>query len=138
MKPPSAVDTARDAVETVAQFFLEISTRTGAVGAPEAGAISLGMRRKYRDNANTVAILIKWTQDSSKSDLLSLVEAHQPLLEAVSRDSELIQMIDTLWSYGKARLYIRSLADRPDKLKKNLLRFMGNTGLGSGEGLQFV
>ncbi|MBN2586522.1 MAG: hypothetical protein JXA64_11005 [Candidatus Fermentibacteraceae bacterium] len=137
-KPSSVVDTARDAVETVTQFFIEISTRTGAVSATEAGAISLGMRRKYRDNANTVAILIKWTQDSTRSDLLSLVEAHQPLLEAVSRDSELIQMIDTLWSNGKARLYIRSLADRPDKLKKSLERFIGASGLGSNDGLQYV
>ncbi|NOQ21237.1 MAG: hypothetical protein GQ565_01130 [Candidatus Aegiribacteria sp.] len=137
-KPSSAVDTARDAVETVTQFFLEIGTRTGAVSAPEAGAISLGMRRKYRDNANTVAILIKWTQDSSRSALLSLVEAHQPLLEAVSRDSELIKMIDNLWSIGKARLYIRSLADRPDKLKKRLLRFTGNNAAGSSDGIHYI
>jgi hypothetical protein len=137
-KPGSAVDTARDAVETVAQFFLEIGTRTGAVSAPEAGAISLGMRRKYRDNANTVAILIKWTQDSSRSDLLTLVEAHQPLLEAVSRDSELIQMIDRLWSIGKARLYIRSLADRPDKLKKSLVQFTGSNSSGTNDGLHYV
>jgi hypothetical protein len=138
VRSSSAVDTARDAVETVAQFFIEISTRTGAVTAAEAGAISLGMRRKYRDNANTVAILIKWTQDSTRSDLLSLVEAHQPLLEAVSRDSELIQMIDALWSNGKARLYIRSLADRPDKLKKSLERFTGSSGLSGNDGLQYV
>ena len=137
-KPASAVDTARDAVETVSQFFLEIGTRTGAVSAPEAGAISLGMRRKYRDNANTVAILIKWTQDSSRSDLLALVEAHQPLLEAVSRDSELINMIDNLWSIGKARLYIRSLADRPDKLKKRLVRFSGADAAGNNDGIQYI
>ncbi|MEN8207644.1 MAG: hypothetical protein ABFR50_00180 [Candidatus Fermentibacteria bacterium] len=137
-KPSSAVDTARDAVETVTQFFLEIGTRTGAVSAPEAGAISLGMRRKYRDNANTVAILIKWTQDSSRSDLLALVEAHQPLLEAVSRDSELINMIDSLWSIGKARLYIRSLADRPDKLKKRLVRFSGENSAGNNDGIHYI
>lgn len=137
-KPASTVDTARDAVETVTQFFLEVSTRTGAVTEPEAGAISLGMRRKYRDNANTVAILIKWTQDSTRSDLLALVEAHQPLLEAVSRDSELIQMIDSLWGNGKARLYIRSLADRPDKLKKSLVRLLGGSGHESNDGLHFI
>jgi hypothetical protein len=137
-QPGSAVDTARDAVETVTQFFLEIGTRTGTVSAPEAGAISLGMRRKYRDNANTVAILIKWTQDSSRSDLLSLVEAHQPLLEAVSRDSELIKMIDSLWSIGKARLYIRSLADRPDKLKKRLVRFVGENAAGNNDGIHYI
>ncbi|MCK4806776.1 MAG: hypothetical protein KAT09_03975, partial [Candidatus Aegiribacteria sp.] len=137
-KPGSVVDTARDAVETVNQFFLEIGTRTGAVSAPEAGAISLGMRRKYRDNANTVAILIKWTQDSSRSDLLTLVEAHQPLLEAVSRDSELIQMIDNLWNIGKARLYIRSLADRPDKLKKRLVRFVGDNAAGNSDGIHYI
>jgi len=137
-KPLSVLDSARDAVETVEQFFLEIGTRTGAVSAPEAGAISLGMRRKYRDNANTVAILIKWTQDSSRSDLLTLVEAHQPLLEAVSRDSELIQMIDNLWGYGKARLYIRSLADRPDKLKKRLLRLAGNSTVGNNDGIHYI
>jgi hypothetical protein len=134
----SALEAARDAVETVAQFFLEIGTRTGAVSAPEAGAISLGMRRKYRDNANTVAILIKWTQDSSRADLLTLVEAHQPLLEAVSRDSELIQMIDSLWSNGKARLYIRSLADRPDKLKKKLIRITGNNVTGHNDGIRYI
>ena len=137
-KPSSAVDTARDAVETVTQFFLEIGTRTGAVSTPEAGAISLGMRRKYRDNANTVAILIKWTQDSSRSDLLALVEAHQPLLEAVSRDSELINMIDDLWNIGKARLYIRSLADRPDKLKKRLVRFAGDKAAGTNDSIQYI
>ncbi|MBD3277727.1 MAG: hypothetical protein GF388_05455 [Candidatus Aegiribacteria sp.] len=136
--PESALETAREAVETVAQFFLEVSTRTGAVSASEAGAISLGMRRKYRDNANTVAILIKWTQDSSRADLLSIVEAHQPLLEAVSRDSELIQMIDRLWSNGKARLYIRSLADRPDKLKKSLSRFADRSSQGNSDGLRFI
>lgn len=136
--PESALETAREAVETVAQFFLEVSTRTGAVSASEAGAISLGMRRKYRDNANTVAILIKWTQDSSRADLLSIVEAHQPLLEAVSRDSELIQMIDRLWSNGKARLYIRSLADRPDKLKKSLSRFTDRSSQGNSDGLRFI
>ena len=136
--PDSPLETAREAVETVAQFFLEVSTRTGAVSASEAGAISLGMRRKYRDNANTVAILIKWTQDSSRADLLSIVEAHQPLLEAVSRDSELIQMIDRLWSNGKARLYIRSLADRPDKLKKSLSRFADRSSQGNSDGLRFI
>lgn len=134
----SALEAVRDAVETVAQFFLEIGTRTGAVTAPEAGAISLGMRRKYRDNANTVAILIKWTQDSSRADLLTLVEAHQPLLEAVSRDSELIQMIDSLWSNGKARLYIRSLADRPDKLKKKLVRIAGSNMAGQNDGIRYI
>ncbi|MCD4701167.1 MAG: hypothetical protein K8S24_04840 [Candidatus Aegiribacteria sp.] len=138
VKPGSVVDTARDAVETVTQFFLEIEARTGAVSATEAGAISLGMRRKYRDNANTVAILIKWTQDSSRSDLLALVEAHQPLLEAVSRDSELIQMIDNLWSIGKARLYIRSLADRPDKLKIRLVRLTGERATGSNGGIHYT
>jgi len=137
-KSSSAIDAARDAVETVVQFFLEMRTRTGTVSAPEAGAISLGMRRKYRDNANTVAILIKWTQDSSRSALLTLVEAHQPLLEAVSRDSELIQMIDNLWSNGKARLYIRSLADRPDKLKKRLVLISGNSTFGHTDGIQYV
>ena len=96
------------------------------------------MRRKYRDNANTVAILIKWTQDSSRSDLLALVEAHQPLLEAVSRDSELINMIDNLWSIGKARLYIRSLADRPDKLKKRLVRFTGSDSAGNNDVIQYI
>ncbi len=138
-KPASVVDAARDAVETVVQFFIEISTRTGELTAEEAGTISLGMRRKYRDNANTVAILIKWTQDNTRTDLLSLVEAHQSLLEAVSRDSELIQLIDELWSNGRARLYIRSLADRPDKLKKSLLRFIsGKSGLSGNGGLHFV
>lgn len=137
-KPSSAVETARDAVETIAQFFLEIETRTGAVTATEAGAISLGMRRKYRDNARTVAILIKWTQDSSRGDLLTLVEAHQPLLEAVSRDSELIQMIDELWSEGKARLYIRSLADRPDRLKKRLLQHIGKKAGGKEGSIRYV
>lgn len=137
-KPGTVVETARDAVETVTQFFLEIATRTGEVTAPQAGAISLGMRRKYRDNANTVAILIKWTQDSSRSDLLTLVEGHQPLLEAVSRDSELIQMIDNLWSIGKARLYIRSLADRPDKLKKRLIRFVGDNAAEKNDGIRYT
>jgi len=138
VKSYSAIDTARDAVETVAQFFLEIGTRTGAVTGPEAGAISLGMRRKYRDNANTVAILIKWTQDSSRSDLLTLVEAHQALLEAVSRDSELIQLIDDLWGIGKARLYIRSLADRPDKLKKRLVHMYGANKTEKNDGIRYI
>lgn len=138
VKPPSPVETARDAVETITQFFLEIGARTGAVTAPEAGAISLGMRRKYRDNANTVAILIRWTQDTTREDLLALVEAHQPLLEAVSRDSELIQLIDDLWGDGKARLYIRSLADRPDRLKERLLHHIGVKSKLNSNGIRYV
>ncbi len=138
IKPSSPVETARDAVETITQFFLEIGARTGAITAPEAGAISLGMRRKYRDNANTVAILIRWTQDSTRGDLLALVEAHHPLLEAVSRDSELIQLIDDLWGDGKARLYIRSLADRPDRLKERLLHHIGVKSKLKNKGIRYV
>ncbi len=138
IRPSSAVETARDAVETITQFFLEIGARTGAVTAPEAGAISLGMRRKYRDNANTVAILIRWTQDRTREDLLALVEAHHPLLEAVSRDSELIQLIDDLWGDGKARLYIRSLADRPDRLKERLYHHLGKKSKANNEGIRYV
>ncbi|MCK4506148.1 MAG: hypothetical protein KAW14_11060 [Candidatus Aegiribacteria sp.] len=134
----SAVEIARDAVETITQFFLEIGARTGAVTAPEAGAISLGMRRKYRDNANTVAILIRWTQDTTRENLLALVEAHHPLLEAVSRDSELIQLIDNLWGDGKARLYIRSLADRPDRLKERLLHHLGVKARENRNGIRYV
>ncbi len=138
VRPFSAVEIARDAVETITQFFLEIGARTGAVTALEAGAISLGMRRKYRDNANTVAILIRWTQDSTRGDLLALVESHHPLLEAVSRDSELIRLIDDLWGDGKARLYIRSLADRPDRLKDRLLHHLGVKSKANSDSIRYV
>jgi len=137
-KYPSVADTAREAVETYVQYFREIGARTGAVSAPEAGAISLGMRRRYRDNAGTVAILLKWTQDPRREKLLGLIEEHPVLLEAVSRDSELIQLMDAQWLSPRARKYMKALADRPDRLREVLAKLAGVVAEGDGSGLKYV
>jgi hypothetical protein len=136
-KSRDVVENAREAVETYIQYFREIGARTGAVSAPEAGAISLGMRRRYRDNAGTVATLLKWTQDPRKEKLLALVEDHPVLLEAVSRDSELIQLMDDLWFTPRARKYMKALADRPEKLRE-ALKVLGGRAAGEGNGLKYV
>jgi hypothetical protein len=136
-KSRDVVENAREAVETYIQYFREIGARTGAVSAPEAGAISLGMRRRYRDNAGTVATLLKWTQDPRKEKLLGLVEEHPVLLEAVSRDVELIQLMDDLWFSPKARKYMKALADRPEKLRETLTILAGRA-TGDGNGLKYV
>ncbi len=133
----SVVENARDAVETYIQYFREMGARTGAVTAPEAGAISLGMRRRYRDNASTVAILLKWTQDLDREELLGLVETHHILLEAVSRDVELIQMMDDLWPEPEARKYMKAMPDHPEKLREQLLRIAGKAAPESS-GLRYI
>ncbi len=134
----SMVENAREAVETYVQYFREVGARTGAVSAPEAGAISLGMKRRYRDNANTVATLLKWTQDPERESLLALVEAHQPLLEAVSRDAELTRLLDELWTDPKTKRSIKSMADRPAELRKRLMRAAGRWTEDADSGLHYV
>lgn len=133
----SPLENARDAVETYVQYFREIGARTGAVTSPEAGAISLGMRRRYRDNASTVAILLKWTQDPKREKLLELIETHHVLLEAVSRDVELIQLMDELWPNPQARKYMKALVDHPERLREQLCTLHGDD-CSESSGLRYI
>ena len=92
----------------------------GVVTEEEAREISADMRRRYRDNADSVAILLRWTVDPSREDLLRLLEENEKLLQAVSADQELLHLLDTFGNRKGIMEKAASLAGDPMKLKKSL------------------
>lgn len=93
----------------------------GVVTDEEAREISADMRRRYRDNADSVAILLRWTVDPSREDLLRLLEENEKLLQAVSIDQELLHLLDMFGNRKDIMEKASSLAGDPMKLKKSLL-----------------
>ncbi|MFO7627096.1 MAG: hypothetical protein R6V62_07555 [Candidatus Fermentibacteraceae bacterium] len=92
----------------------------GVVTDEEAREISADMRRKYRDNADSVAILLRWTVDPSREDLLRLLEENEKLLQAVSADQELLHLLDMFGNRKDIMEKAAALAGDPMKLKKSL------------------
>jgi len=118
--PDSAAETAREAFETALEVFRTLRRREGAVTAVEAEQISVEMRRKHRDNAEVVTILLRWTLEPSREDLLDILESNPALLEAAGRDTELIHLLDTVVQDNSHIGTVRSLAGDPSALKLKL------------------
>lgn len=99
----------------------------GVVTMEEAREISADMRRKYRDNADSVAILLRWTVDPSREELLRLLEEHEKLLQAVSSDQELLHLLDRFGGRPEFLRSISTVASDPLKLKKSLMDLVGRS-----------
>ena len=116
----SAVETAREAFETTMEVFRRIRVRRGVVSAAEAEEISSEMRRRYRDNADSVAILLRWTMDPEKQDMLHLLEQHPELLEAASTDTELLLAMDAAAASRDLARVLEETMNDPEKMKARL------------------
>jgi hypothetical protein len=116
----SAVETAREAFETTMEVFRRIRVRRGVVSAREAEEISSEMRRRYRDNADSVAILLRWTMDPDKQELLTVLEKSPKLLEAASNDTELLAAMDAAASAEGFTELLRETDGDPKLLKARL------------------
>ncbi len=117
----------RNSVDTCRQYFLEISTGTGEVSESTAVSISRGMRKQYSDNALTIATLLRWSVDSQKEELLSIIEENPSLLETISRDTQLLKLIDTTWLDEQARGIIHTYAGNPADMHDKLIEFAENS-----------
>jgi hypothetical protein len=113
----------RETAEIAEEVFQHIRQRKGVITAAEAEEISIQMRRKYRDNADSVAILLRWTLDPSREPLLVLLEESQPLLQAISADTELLRMIDVLGDRADFVEIAQPFAGDPARLKQVLREY---------------
>lgn len=114
------VEEVTEAAEFVRDVFRRVRYGSGIVSAREAGEISADMRRKYRDNADSVAIILRWTVDPAREGLLKMLEESQTLLQAAGSDSELMRLLDT---HGADEGFVQEalpLAEDPAELKKLL------------------
>ncbi len=106
--------------DLVKDIFRRIKYGSGIVSATEAGEISADMRKKYRDNADSVAIILRWTIDPAREGLLQLLEENQLLLQAAGTDAELMRLLDI---HGARRGFLRDAkpySEEPLELKKYL------------------
>jgi hypothetical protein len=114
------INTVRETAEIAEEVFQHIRQRKGVITTAEAEEISIQMRRKYRDNADSVAILLRWTLDPSRESLLVLLEDNQPLLQAISIDTELLRMLDVLGNRPDFMELAQPYAGDPVRLKSKL------------------
>lgn len=115
-----SVSEISETAELVQDLFRRIKYGGGIVSASEAGEISADMRRKYRDNADSVAIILRWTVDPAREGLLQLLEESQLLLQAAGSDSELMRLLDI---HGAGKGFLQSAkpySKKPAALKKYL------------------
>ncbi|NLP05350.1 hypothetical protein GX411_05320 [Candidatus Fermentibacteria bacterium] len=115
-----APESAREAYEAVLEVFRSLRRAEGEVTAAQAEEISVEMKRKYRDNAEVVAILLRWTLDPAREEMLHLLEEHPPLLEAAGRDTDLMRLLDTVARDERVLGLVRTLASEPETLKMRL------------------
>jgi len=109
-----------ETVELVQDVFRRIKYGTGIVTASEASEISSDMRKKYRDNADSVAIILRWTIDPAREGLLQLLEESQLLLQAAGSDSELMRLLDTHGARDGFLHEVREYSEEPQALKQYL------------------
>lgn len=126
VKSDLTIDIARDAAETALDIFMQIRKRRGIVTAEEADAISHEMKRHYRDNAGVVAILLRWTLDEERAGILKIFEDKPILLEAISKDSELAQLMDSIQNTAVLTDTVMRLSNDPDTLKASLRELSRN------------
>jgi hypothetical protein len=125
-EPGKSVYAISEALELVQDVFRRIKYGGGIVTASEAGEISADMRRKYRDNADSVAIILRWTVDPKREDLLKLLEESQLLLQAAGTDTELMKLLDL---HGARDGFVRDAlpySEDPAALKKFLQSLSAN------------
>ena len=120
----SLVDNVRHSIDICKQYFLEISTESGEVSERKATAISIGMRKQHSDNALTIATLLRWSVDSQKEELLSIIGKNPLLLETISRNTELLRLIDIAWVNEQANEIIKSFAGNPVEMQQCLEEFI--------------
>ncbi len=92
--PAKPVMEISETSELIQEIFRRVKYGSGVLTASEAGEISADMRRKYRDNADSVAIILRWTIDPAREGLLRLLEESQLLLQAAGSDAELMRLLD--------------------------------------------
>jgi hypothetical protein len=110
-----------DTVELVQDVFRRVKYGRGIVSASEAGEISSDMRRRYRDNADSVAIILRWTVDPAREGLLQLLEESQLLLQAAGTDAELMRLLDIHGAKNGFLEDARPYAEKPAALKLFLM-----------------
>jgi hypothetical protein len=116
----SLVEGITEAADSVKDVFRRVRYGSGIVSSREAGEISADMRRKYRDNADSVAIILRWTVDPAREGLLRMLEESQTLLQAAGSDSELMRLLDY---HGADRGFVVEalpFAENPRELKEYL------------------
>jgi len=124
--PEKPVYAISDTVELVQDVFRRVKYGSGIVTASEAGEISADMRRRYRDNADSVAIILRWTVDPAREGLLKLLEESQLLLQAAGSDTELMKLLDI---HGASDGFVHSAlpySEDPAALKKFLQQLSAN------------
>jgi len=109
-----------EAVEFVKDVFRRVRYGSGIVSAQEAGEISADMRRKYRDNADSVAIILRWTVDPDREGLLKMLEESQLLLQAAGSDSELMKLLDKYGAEPGFEEEAQPFLEDPAGLKRHL------------------
>ena len=114
------VEIVAEAAEFVKDVFRRIRYGTGIVTASEAGEISADMRRKYRDNADSVAIILRWTVDPDREGLLKMLEESQILLQAAGSDTELMKLLDIHGADPGFESEAKPYIENPSELKKYL------------------
>ena len=110
-----------ETVELVQDVFRRVKYGSGIVSASEAGEISADMRRKYRDNADSVAIILRWTVDPAREGLLQLLEESQLLLQAAGTDAELMKLLDMHGARSGFLKEAQPYSENPSALKKYLM-----------------
>ena len=115
-----AVDEISQTSELVRDIFRRVKFRSGVVSASEAGEISSDMRKKYRDNADSVAIILRWTVDPQREGLLQLLEESQHLLQAAGTDTELMRLLDIHGARESFLQEAKPYSENPEALKKFL------------------
>ncbi len=110
-----------ETVELVQDVFRRVKYGSGIVSASEAGEISSDMRRKYRDNADSVAIILRWTVDPAREGLLQLLEESQLLLQAAGTDAELMKLLDMHGARSGFLKEAQPYSENPSALKKYLM-----------------
>lgn len=118
--PEKPVLEISETVELIKEIFRRIKYGSGILTASEAGEISADMRRKYRDNADSVAIILRWTIDPAREGLLRLLEESQLLLQAAGSDAELMRLLDI---HGAKDNFVKDVLpyiEKPSAMKKYL------------------
>ncbi len=97
--------------------------REGVLTKEQVAKIEQEMPEEYQESIDALQVLMMWTMDPMKVMLLSELDGQPTLMKAISKDGELLLLLDTHGADSRIMALVRKLGGQPDQLKQALQEF---------------
>lgn len=94
--------------------------REGILTREQVEKIEQEMPEEYQESIDALQVLMTWTMDPMKMMLLSEIDEQPVLMKAISKDGQLMGLLDKLAADSRVVPLVQELGNQPERLKTAL------------------